>query len=117
MTGNRLKIFKDSSTASVLVTFTRAKYAGYHNTHRPHRALARSQEVRSTLSEFRAPWPDRKAADMAWRQRDGEVDQGVFVALAEFAGHLVRREEVLTHQFGCFAPASRPSAYSTPRSL
>lgn len=37
---------------------------------------------------------------MAWRPRDGEVDQDVFDALAEFAGHLVRREEVLAHQFG-----------------
>jgi DNA-binding MarR family transcriptional regulator len=37
---------------------------------------------------------------MAWRPRDGEVDQDIFDALAEFAGHLVRREEVLAHQFG-----------------
>jgi MarR family transcriptional regulator, organic hydroperoxide resistance regulator len=37
---------------------------------------------------------------MAWRPRDGEVDQDIFDALAEFAGHLVRREELLAHQFG-----------------
>jgi DNA-binding MarR family transcriptional regulator len=37
---------------------------------------------------------------MAWRPRGGEVDQDIFDALAEFAGHLVRREELLAHQFG-----------------